>query len=708
MLAQFHLDMNIGDLTLIFSETVNASSVDPTGITLQQSFNSITSETAHNLAGGKLFSQVNDISVTLIIDTDDLNVIKANDIARHNLTTWLTLSDTTIQDMSTSPQYNVPLISGMNAASVYTYISDTTSPRLLNFTLNLTAETLVLTFDETIDAFSVNTTYITLQNTSSEPMNNMSFYTLTGVSSARAVHSPIITIDIGDEDLNEIKRHVYLGTIVSNTFISFTEDSGTDRAGNPVEAVLMNSSLPAMNVIEDSLRPELLDFEFDLNQGIILLKFSETVLVDSVILTDISLLSDMVFSEANGTIEYNITSGKIISMDDPTILISLSQFDLNEIKRLPELASGNNNASVNTFISIRSTAVTDINGNSVFETPRSSAREASQFTSDITTPNLLGFRLDLNSGLVTLTFTEAVNETSFNPTGISFLSNNSANYSQSYSLTNGSVVLVNQTYLVFEIVKIDLDNIKANLDLAMNENNTYITLEESTVLDTSGNPVEEILSDMAIKVADVPVADAIQPQLTGFDLDIDNSTLLLRFSETVLASSVDPSAITLQYRNIAPMNASILYSLTSSDNISYITNTEILVRLANSDLNEIKSRPLLAVSNSSTFISITDAAIKDASGNNVVEIPRTNALPVTSYTEDSSPPELVSFSVDLNRGEITFRFSETVNTTTLDITTFTLQDSCPTSVILDDSSNNSNASNATTASGFTAYNLTGN
>ena len=85
-----------------------------------------------------------------------------------------------------------------------------TGPVLLNFTLNLTSETLQLTFDETIDVFSINITQFTLQNTSSEPL--LSSHTLTEGNSAILVYSPLVTIQLATYDLNEVKRFTDLGT----------------------------------------------------------------------------------------------------------------------------------------------------------------------------------------------------------------------------------------------------------------------------------------------------------------------------------------------------------------------------------------------------------------------------------------------------------------------------------------------------------------
>ena len=287
-LIGFDLDMNLGRLRLVFTETVNASSSDPTGITLQSTVNSMAgTNSSYTLTRGSLLSIIDDTELTFVIDIDDLNEIKARGIAQDNFTTWLILSDITVRDMSVFTLPVVPLISGVSTANVDTYTADMTGPVLFNFTLNLTSETLELTFDETIDIFSINITQFTLQNTSSEPL--LSTHTLTQANSPVLVYNPVVTIQLADYDLNEMKRFTDLGTNTENTFLSFTEEAIADRADNLVSPRSTNDALMAAFVYDDFRRPMLLEFEFDLNQGLITLNFSETVQAGSFVLTDFAL-----------------------------------------------------------------------------------------------------------------------------------------------------------------------------------------------------------------------------------------------------------------------------------------------------------------------------------------------------------------------------------------------------------------------------------
>jgi hypothetical protein len=706
-LVRFDLDLDSSQLTLVFSETVNASSFDPTGLTLQLEMDSQSPTAQHTLTGGDLLSLDDSTELTLVITNDDLNIIKARGIAQDNNTTFLLLSDLTVRDLSVFSRRNLPVANGPGAAAVNVYTDDETSPVLLNFTLNLSSETLELSFSETVDPTSFNTTQFTLQNTSGEPL--VESRTLSTSSFTTSPPGPVISIQLSISDLNEIKRLVNLGTDTDNTFLSFTDLALSDTAGNPVEPQSTSNSLQANAVIEDISRPSLEDYDLSLNQGTLSLTFSETVRANSLIVTDIALQSQRSFSEDNGTFAYNLTGGTVLSGDGTIISVSLSQFDLNEIKHNNMLATGAGNVSSNTFLTLQATGLSDSNGNAVEGISPSNAREVSRYFSDLTAPELTNFNFDLNTGIITLIFDEAVNGSTLDPEGLTLYSINATNVT-SYTLTNGTVIRVEQTYVDVQLSEYDLDNIKALADLATSTADSFLAITEGAIEDNDNNPVVEIQAEAAIAITNL-TRDITRPELIGFDFDLDSGNLTLTFSETVLASSLQPSRITVQSsesQDLVALNSSLFYTLVFSENVTAIANRVLVLEIANSDLNEIKGRSRLATSESTTFLSLTENTVSDTSGNGVTEVLSTNATSISNYTSDASPPTLMSFNVDLDRGEITFRFSETVDNSTFRLTSYTLQDSCPQTTIMDLVGNGSNSSNSSDTTSPRSYTLTGN
>ena len=360
-IAYFDLDMYLGHLTLWFTETVNASSFVPSGITLQSELDS-TDSTRYTLTNGSLLYEVDDYMITVVITNDDLNVIKSRGIALDNETAWLVVNSTTILDQSGQPV--VPLQNALTAASVQSYIPDETSPVLQSFILDLHNESLILSFSETVDVYSFNITQFTLQNRARLATEQ---YSLSEESYTVLEYGPVVTISLATVDLNELKITLDLATDTSNTFINITKFALTDRNSNRVVPTNTTLAINATRVIQDENIPMLESFSLDLNLGILYLAFSETVQASSINVTEISLQNEKMFN-INMTIVYNLTGGTVASSDGPDITIELSEFDLNEIKLITDLATEfgpYENISTNTFLTLTLLSVRDNNFNQI-------------------------------------------------------------------------------------------------------------------------------------------------------------------------------------------------------------------------------------------------------------------------------------------------------------------------------------------------------
>ena len=656
-LDTFDFDLNIGTLVLYFTETVNASTFNAVGITLQSQLFADESD-QHQLSGGFLESLIDDTVLTFILTDDDLNDIKAFGIALYNDTTWLTMKNLTIEDMSGN--LVTPIVDSTNALNVDVYTDDDTSPELLNFTLDLTHEILTLTFSETVDVYTVNTTQITLLNSNND--YSSSNYTLSSSSYQSSEHGPIINITLDDYDLNEIKKLTDLGTSPTNTYLALTSNAIADRSGNPVVTIGGDASIPARDVISDIHQPILTEFLFDLNEGQMLLTFTETVNATSILLSQFALLSS---NDTNDAIVYNLTGGSVLSMDGDKVLVEFSFYDLNEIKLLRDLATGSNNYSNNTFLIVESTAVTDNEGNilvGIYDTPL----PATQFVSDITKPELDDFHLDLNTGSLTLIFTEAVDGETLNPEDITLLNTDTDDPETFYTLTNGSVISVEQNWIEVNLTVSDLDEIKARFDLATTMDNTYISIKEGAILDTSSNSLVLLNLTDALPV-NILTPDITSPSLIAFMFDLDSGEMNLTYSETVIPSTLTTTAFTVQNAMSQLLSDTNLYYTFKELQATVIgyDNTIVSVVINNIDLNAIKSRPDIATSKNNTYLSFTKDAINDTSMNSVIPRYPSNAIQASEYIEDTTPPELAGFDFDLNNGQLTFRFTETVNRTTL-------------------------------------------
>jgi len=260
-LLGFDLNMNQGILLLIFPETVDISTTMFEGITLQKGPNVSLDINQYMLMGGRLTMLQDGLTASIEITLGDLNEIKRRRIALSPETAWLTVNESTILDMN--DQGVMALVNGISARRVSMYITDSTPPEILAFTLNLDQEILTLNFSETVDVFRFNVTEITFQDTR-RGNNSFNHYSLTNSSYLNSSSNPVIEVVLGLEDLNQIKKLTELATGVENTYLSVTSDLVEDVFGNNLREISMFDALLASEVITDATSPILEAFDIDL------------------------------------------------------------------------------------------------------------------------------------------------------------------------------------------------------------------------------------------------------------------------------------------------------------------------------------------------------------------------------------------------------------------------------------------------------------
>ena len=151
--------------------------------------------------------------------------------------------------------------------------------------------------------------------------------------------------------------------------------------------------------------------------------------------------------------------------------------------------------------------------------------------------------------------------------------------------------------------------------------------------------------------------------------------LILNFSETINVSTINFTQFTFQNTGSHSTSG---YSLTSGVIITP-NGPSVIVMIYNEELNRIKTINGLADGNfnplQNTYLAITPFAFRDMNMNFNKEI-RSDILAqrITSFIPDTTRPELISATLNLNQGSLTLDFSETVRESTLDLTSFLFQD----------------------------------
>ena len=246
----------------------------------------------------------------------------------------------------------------------------------------------------------------------------------------------------------------------------------------------------------------------------------------------------------------------------------------------------------------------------------------------------------MTSDILVLVFNETVNASSFNQSAL-----NMPDGDVRYTLQDSYVALdMDSTEIYIQLSESDANELK-RLPLATSPDDTYLSVDSTAVQDTSGNYVMDIFPNEALNTSRF-TEDSLEPQLLSFNFNVSTGELTLSFSETVSASTLDVTSITLQsVANVSTINGTDgQYQLTLQSSSSADNSNILIVTVQGDDLNNIKRDTNLAVSNSSTFLSIQYGAVQDMNSN---PVEAREGLPVNIFYDDFIPPELVAFNLYL-------------------------------------------------------------
>ena len=491
----------------------------------------------------------------------------------------------------------IELRSNGSGLEVSSHITDTTRPVLVNFNTNLTAETITLTFTETVNASSLNFSAFTLQDF----FEGTYSYTLTS-GSVQEADSTVIEFTFSLEDLNEIKRNTDIYTDRTNAWITFTEYAITDMALIPNQVVEMpNTTVLSEGVVTEVFYPDLTDpvlwsFDLNLTSHQLILYFSETVLARTLNISQITLQSTR--NRASDTQWVTLTMGELplhshsSSNDFHSLVVDLGQIDTDRIKAMTRLATSRDN----TFITFSSDLLEDMNRNPIVPISTSDAQQVKTFYEDLVPPRLLSFDLDLNTGRVILTFSEAINASSLQVSAISFQSQrNSTNIS--WSLTS-----LEQAQ--------DMLGLLVPADIMASGSGSG----SGNSLQTSNNNITSNITDNAM------LGSTMESSASGSGQMVTPTTI------TTPVPVLDRAHVSSGNCTEMPQVFAPHHSFTTSLDLPII-----VVQLGFIDLNMLKEQTELATMTHNTFVSMTNEAFKDMNRNQLVPVSDDNATRVMLF-----------------------------------------------------------------------------
>jgi len=657
------LDLEAETLTVVFDEPMKSEGFTGTALSLQATASGGASRTLESTAFKVTENTFQDTFVLTLVDTDldaiklaaTLGVVDADDNAL--VTTYIVTTTGLHTDFNGK---SVTEITTGAAKAVDTLTVDATSPNLDSFKIDMDNGEITLTFDEPILASSVDPKQFIVQDKASASVE----HPLTGGDKS-STNGREITITMTVDDLNAIKGKA-MASGKDNTFIRMAVGSDSKSAATDMTAVAVTALADGSakrckddGYTADTSRPTIDSFAFNLNAGTIVLEFSETASADSITLDQFTIQSD-----AQGTISKTLSSvGATKSQTDSTsITITLADADLNFIKADTGLASDKDT----TYLKYTADAAEDVSGNDV--TPSTGTLvKGGGFTKDVTHPELSDFSINMNTGTVTLSFSEAVNAAQFDETAITLQSAADGNDGTTVTIaslgTAKSKTKVDSKTVSFVLADADLDVIKYSTGFATSDSNVFISFTAAMIQDmasTNARSVVAILLD-AGKVSKPGsfVPDTTPPEVSSFTFDLDDSKLVMTMSEP-MGTSFDVTKLTLKD---ATGQATHTPSLLSSVARSGATGKTVTVSFHGDDLDFIKALPLLAVSDASTVLTLTTDFAVDTTGVQIKALTSIdNKTPASNggYGEDTKHPNLTGFVLDLKTNTLRLTFDETV------------------------------------------------
>jgi hypothetical protein len=276
--------------------------------------------------------------------------------------------------------------------------------------------------------------------------------------------------------------------------------------------------------------------------------------------------------------------------------------------------------------------------------------------------------IDMDAGIMNLTFSESVNASSFVAERF-ILTSYYKDPAALYALTDAAIVSPHGPSVTVQISADDMLTIKY-LDLCNDPTDCYSRVERGVATDMFDNQVLAT-SEPERKglLPEVFVADSVGPTAVAFSFDASAELLNITFSEPINPTSFEPAGVFFQSAKNVSNGQSVQLTAASHALLQLNQGRLLVVRVGSADLHRMK---LLGIAGTAatTFLALSDAAIQDVAGNWNDPIPASAALAVNDdeFSGDVVPPQLRQFVLNLETNSILFIWDETVNTESMDCT----------------------------------------
>ena len=421
-------------------------------------------------------------TVRISFSDTDLSQLQDNTaIATTMGNTYLSFQTGAIADFSENAVVSTPPVTRYQVQSPP--LLDATAASLSQFTLDLDANVLTLTFDDIVLASTFNASAITLHGTSTGTDSTNSYKLSGGVTTSSNGFTIVLPLLVSDVD--QLRLRADLATGVDNTFLSMTSNVIIDDRGSTAIEIT-TPALQVSNFIADRNPPMLLNYTFSFEDSTLVLYFTELMDLTSYV-PELFVFQSKQNASDPSVQSYALTGG-VLSRGTPNtvVVVNLTSTDVNGIKMQIMLATELNN----TYLSVSSGAITDTGNNSVVPVPSTDALLAADYEADLDPPSLISVVLDLQAGALLLEFSEAVNA----PNIVDLITVRNAATSGASSINLDPflatrVVETGSSTIRLVIQQSQLTTLKTDSNIATSMTNTFVSINIDPITDFVGLPL---------------------------------------------------------------------------------------------------------------------------------------------------------------------------------------------------------------------------
>jgi len=539
VVQSFDLNMNAHTATIYFDETVERLTLNMTALMLH---GAADGRPSFRLTGGELTQSRNVPSVSVHLTDDDINAIKALEICKTKGASFISVESPFIGDMFVPDANRVtPVAANKPLALAGAYVADATDPKLVAFSIDIDLQQLKLSFNEPVDATTLNfTRFMMLSSASGSPKHSQ---TLHGGSVLEhpSTASQILTLQLAEQDVVVLKKEAAFGTTAGNTYLAVSTGAVLDTQSLPVKKAIGIHALKASAFIGDKSLAKLLSYDLNMHDRQLIMTFNEIMDASTIRPSSLTLQNS---KGSSPTESYPLSNSKSLTPLGYKVFVDLTNKDMLAINKLGDLAT----AKSNTYIMMGGAFISDVYDRNAIGVTDVKAMQVNVFTPDTKPPFMKSTTLDVGKGYLTLTLSKAINVTTFQLTDLSLQP------TANLSTLNVKALPIKGADVRFEadaqscLIKLtekDSDELKKRTDICSKASNCFISYSKNVLADYSENAMIAAPRESA-KAITTFLEDKVNPTLVKFGLDMDTGILNLEYDETIKAASVNVSAFTIQ------------------------------------------------------------------------------------------------------------------------------------------------------------------